>query len=119
MFVGKVLSPPACHQGFGLDNHWAFAAILLLNGLGMGLFTSPNRAEVMNSLPNNARGAGAGMTATFQNSAQVLSIGIFFSLMIVGLASSLPASLHDGLIASDERNARRVVEAEAGQLSPI
>jgi MFS family permease len=76
-----------------------FAALLLLNGIGMGLFASPNRAAIMNSLPPDQRGAGAGMSATFQNSAMVLSIGIFFSLMIVGLAASLPSTLHDGLVA--------------------
>jgi MFS family permease len=77
----------------------AFALLLLLNGIGMGLFSSPNRAAIMNSLPPDQRGAGAGMSATFQNSAMVLSIGIFFSLMIVGLAGSLPSALHDGLVA--------------------
>src|SRR3954451_16700659 len=83
-----------------LDFHYgAFAALILVNGLAMGLFSSPNRAAIMNSLPADQRGAGAGMSATFQNAAQVLSIGIFFSLMIVGLASSLPAALHDGLVA--------------------
>jgi hypothetical protein len=76
-----------------------FAALLLLNGVGMGLFSSPNRAEVMNSLPAGARGAGAGMNATFQNSGMVLSIGLFFTLMIAGLASTLPAALTDGLTA--------------------
>ena len=76
-----------------------FAAILLLNGLGMGLFASPNRAGIMNSLPPEQRGVGAGMSATFQNSAMVLSIGIFFSLIILGLASSLPAHLYAGLTA--------------------
>ena len=75
-----------------------FALILLLNGIGMGLFASPNSAGVMNGLPAGQRGAGAGMLATFQNSAIVLSIGVFFSLMIVGLAASLPAALHQGLI---------------------
>jgi MFS family permease len=75
----------------------AFAAILLLNGLGMGAFASPNRAGVMNSLPPSDRGAGGGMNSTFQNSAQVLSIGIFFTLMIVGLSHSLPSSLQNGL----------------------
>jgi len=79
-------------------NYWGFAAILLLNGLGMGLFSSPNRADVMNSLPANARGAGAGMTATFQNSAMVLSIGFFFSLMIAGLSQHLPAVMESGLL---------------------
>ncbi len=75
----------------------AFAALLLLNGVGMGLFSSPNRAEVMNSLPAGARGAGAGMNATFQNSGMVLSIGLFFTLMIAGLAGSLPSALSTGL----------------------
>ena len=74
-----------------------FAAVLVVNGIGMGMFTSPNRAEVMSALPSDARGAGAGMTATFQNSAMVLSIGVFFSLMIAGLATSLPAAMSTGL----------------------
>jgi MFS family permease len=82
-----------------------FALLLLLNGIGMGLFSSPNRAAIMNALPPDQRGAGAGMSATFQNSAMVLSIGIFFSLMIVGLASSLPSALHDGLVANGVPNA--------------
>ena len=79
--------------------YWQFAGILLLNGIGMGLFASPNRAGIMNSLPPERRGVGGGMSATFQNSAMVLSIGIFFTLIILGLASSLPATLSHGLIA--------------------
>ncbi|MBV9197571.1 MAG: MFS transporter, partial [Solirubrobacterales bacterium] len=80
-------------------NYVPFALLLLLNGIGMGLFASPNRAGVMNSLPPRQRGAGAGMNATFQNSAMVLSIGIFFTLLIVGLSAHLPASLDSGLRA--------------------
>src|SRR6266516_2133249 len=79
--------------------YWQFAGILLLNGIGMGLFASPNRAAIMNNLPPERRGVGGGMSATFQNSAMVLSIGIFFTLIILGLASSLPATLSHGLIA--------------------
>ena len=67
-------------------------------GLAMGAFAAPNRAGIMNSLPKNDRGAGSGMNSTFQNSAQVLSIGIFFSLVIVGLSASLPLNLSHGLI---------------------
>ncbi|HEX6448964.1 MAG TPA: hypothetical protein VF060_05845, partial [Trebonia sp.] len=80
-------------------SYWQFAGILLLNGIGMGLFASPNRAGIMNSLPPERRGVGAGMTATFQNSSMVLSIGIFFSLIILGLSSSLPSHLYTGLTA--------------------
>jgi MFS family permease len=79
--------------------YWQFAGVLLLNGIGMGLFASPNRAGIMNSLPAERRGVGAGMSATFQNSAMVLSIGIFFSLIILGLSASLPAHLLTGLTA--------------------
>ena len=80
-------------------SYWVFAPLLLFTGLSMAAFGSPNRAAVMNSLPPNDRGAGGGMSTTFQNSAQVLSIGLFFTLIIAGLASSLPDSLQSGLVA--------------------
>src|SRR5215470_4269963 len=93
--------------------YWQFALILLMNGIGMGLFASPNRAGIMNSLPPEQRGAGAGMSATFQNSAMVLSIGIFFTLIILGLASSLPATLSHGLVAQG------VPSADAARLAAL
>jgi MFS family permease len=76
-----------------------FGAIVLVIGLAMGMFAAPNRAAVMNSLPPQDRGAGGAMNQTFQNSAQVLSIGIFFTLMVIGLAATLPATLTAGLEA--------------------
>ena len=80
-------------------NYIWFALLLLLMGTAMGVFSSPNLAGIMNSLPPDQRGAGAGMTSTFQNSSQVLSIGVFFTLIILGLARSLPHSLYNGLVA--------------------
>ena len=80
-------------------SYWTFAAAQFFNGFGMGLFASPNRAAVMNALPANRRGVGSGMSTTFQNASMVLSIGIFFSLMIIGLAGSLPATMQSGLSA--------------------
>jgi MFS family permease len=77
--------------------YWEFGLILFVTGLSMAAFGSPNRTGVMNSLPPEHRGAGSGMNTTFQNSAQVMSIGIFFTLMIVGLTSSLPQHLLHGL----------------------
>src|SRR5690349_854056 len=93
--------------------YWQFAGILLLNGIGMGLFASPNRAGIMNSLPPEQRGVGGGMSATFQNSAMVLSIGIFFTLIILGLAASLPASLSHGL------SAQGVPRADAARIAAL
>jgi MFS family permease len=80
--------------------YWAFALVIMLNGLSMGLFAAPNQTGIMNSLPADQRGAGAGMAGTFQNSSMVLSIGIFFSLLIVGLAAKLPSTLYHGLSAN-------------------
>jgi hypothetical protein len=93
-----------------------FAAILLMNGLGMGAFAAPNRAGVMNSLPAPDRGVGGGMNATFQSSAQVLSIGIFFTLMIVGLSSALSSSLFKGLTAHGVPSA---IASHAAGLPPV
>jgi MFS family permease len=94
----------------------AFGLILLLSGLGAGAFASPNRAGVMNSLPPEHRGAGSGMNTTFQNAAQVLSIGVFFSLMIAGLSTSLPGSLSRGLLSQGVSPA---VVAHVTHLPPV
>jgi MFS family permease len=100
--TGMVLSA----VGFGLlmllptdFGYLPFSAILLLIGASMGMFASPNRAAVMNSLPPQHRGAGGAMNQTFQNSAQVLSIGVFFTLLIAGLSTTLPHTLSAGLQA--------------------
>ena len=75
-----------------------FAVLIFMFAVGMGLFFSPNQAAVMNSLPPDQRGAGAGMLNTFQNSATVLSMGLFFTIVTLGLADHLPASLYRGLV---------------------
>ena len=77
-----------------------FALLIFLFAVGMGLFFSPNQAAVMNSLPPDRRGAGAGMLNTFQNSATVLSMGLFFTIVTLGLASRLPSHLYKGLVAA-------------------
>jgi MFS family permease len=79
--------------------YWAFACMIFFNGIGSGLFASPNTSSIMSSVPAEHRGAASGMRSVFQNSGMSLSIGIFFSLMIAGLASTLPKTLSKGLIA--------------------
>jgi MFS family permease len=80
--------------------YWVFALLVLLNGIGGGLFSAPNSTAIMNSVPPEQRGGAAGVQATFLNSGMVLSIGIFFSLMIVGLANTLPSAMFKGLTAN-------------------
>jgi MFS family permease len=93
-----------------------FGLILFFNGVSMGMFASPNRAAVMNSLPPADRGAGGGMNQTFQNSAQVLSVGVFFTLMILGLAANLPQAMSTGLEA---HGVPAAAAQTAGHLPPV
>ncbi|MBX6389251.1 MAG: MFS transporter [Frankia sp.] len=97
-------------------DYWVFAALLLLTGVASGLFSAPNTAALMNSVPASARGSASGMRSTFMNAGSVLSIGIFFSLMIAGLASSLPRALADGLAAQGVPAEKA---AEIGSLPPV
>ncbi|MQY29294.1 MFS transporter [Nocardia aurantia] len=77
--------------------YWAFAAVLLLAGLGHGMFAAPNTSAIMGSVAPEYRGVASGMRATFQNSGTAMSIGLAFSLMITGLAGTLPGTLSAGL----------------------
>ncbi|GAB1824209.1 MFS transporter [Herbidospora sp. RD11066] len=89
-FLGLLLVPIDFPYG-------VFAALIFLNGVGSGLFTAPNTTAIMNSVPAGQRGVASGMRATFTNAGMVLSIGVFFSLMIAGLANTLPQTLTGGL----------------------
>ena len=93
-----------------------FAALIFVAGAGMGLFSAPNAAAIMNSVPAKQRGAASGMLATFQNSGFVLSIGVFFSLMIAGLAATLPTTLTKGLTAQGVPHA---IAHQIGSLPPV
>jgi len=81
-------------------NYIWFALIIFILGFGQGMFSAPNTTSVMNSLPPDQRGVGSGMRATFQNAGSLASIGIFFSIVIAGLAASLPSTLYNGLNAA-------------------
>ena len=89
-FVGLMLLPVQFP-------YWAFALFITLNGIGGGMFAAPNSSSIMGSVPASQRGVASGMRATFQNSGTAISIGVFFSLMVMGLSTSLPASLSNGL----------------------
>ena len=78
-------------------SYWVFAVLVAANGLGGGMFSAPKTTAIMNAVPADQRGSAAGIQAAFMNSGMVLSIGVFFSLMIVGLTSTLPASMYRGL----------------------
>ena len=96
--------------------YWQFAVISFLSGIGSGMFGAPNRTAIMNSVPARQRGAASGVTGTLQNAGGSLSIGVFFSLMIVGLASSLPSTLKAGLLAHGVPDA---AAAQIANLSPV
>jgi MFS family permease len=97
-------------------SYWGFAGLIFLNSIGMGMFIAPNQTGIMNSLPAQQRGAGGGMSGTVNASAQVLSIGIFFTLMILGLAATLPSALFHGLTA---QGVGRATALRVSHLPPV
>jgi len=108
-FVGLMLLP--------VDfPYWAFAALIVLNGIGVGMFSAPNSASIMSSVPARYRGAASGMRSTFQNTGTALSIGVFFSLLIAGLATSLPGQLLAGL---QEQGVSHAVAHQVASLPPV
>jgi EmrB/QacA subfamily drug resistance transporter len=108
-FVGLMLLP--------IDfPYWAFALLIATNGIGVGMFGAPNTSALMSSVPARQRGSASGMRSTFQNSGTSLSIGVFFSLMIAGLASSLPHTLTSGL---EQQGVPAQTAQQIGNLPPV
>jgi MFS family permease len=108
-FVGLMLLP--------VDfPYWAFALLSAVNGIGSGMFAAPNSSSIMGSVPARYRGVASGMRSTYQNSGTALSIGVFFSLMIAGLASSLPRALASGL---RHEGVPAAIAHQAGALPPV
>ncbi len=108
-FVGLMLVP--------VDfSYWMFAVLIAVNGIASGMFASPNSSSIMGSVPTHLRGVASGMRATFQNSGTAVSIGVFFSLMIAGLASNLPHSLTSGL---QQQGVPAGLAGQVGQLPPV
>ncbi|WP_328603490.1 MFS transporter [Amycolatopsis sp. NBC_00345] len=97
-------------------SYWVFAVLIALNGISSGMFASPNSSSIMGSVPERSRGVASGMRATFQNSGTAVSIGLFFSLMIAGLAGSLPHTLTSGL---QQQGVPAGVAAQIGSLPPV
>jgi MFS family permease len=108
-FIGLLLLPVSFP-------YWAFAVIIAINGIGSGMFAAPNSSSIMGSVPARYRGAASGMRSTFQNSGTALSIGVFFSLMIAGLAASLPKTMTSGL---EQHGVPHAVAQQIGSLPPV
>ncbi|CAM5272757.1 MFS transporter [Streptomyces xanthochromogenes] len=97
-------------------SYWIFAVLIALNGIASGMFASPNSSSIMGSVPARSRGVASGMRATFQNSGTAVSIGVFFSLMIAGLAGSLPHTLTMGL---QQQGVPAGIASQVGGLPPV
>jgi MFS family permease len=108
-FIGLMLLPV-------VFPYWAFAVLIAVNGIGSGMFASPNSSSIMGSVPPRHRGAASGMRSTFQNSGTALSIGVVFSLMIAGLSATLPRTLTSGLA---RHGVPLAIAHQAGALPPV
>jgi MFS family permease len=108
-FIGLMLLPVSFP-------YWIFGLLIAANGIGSGMFAAPNSSSIMGSVPARQRGAASGMRSTFQNSGTAVSIAVFFSLMIAGLASSLPKTLTSGL---QREGVPAAVAHHIGSLPPV
>jgi len=108
-FIGLMLLP----ANF---SYWVFALLIAANGIGSGMFASPNSSSIMGSVPASQRGVASGMRSTFQNSGTAVSIAVFFSLMIAGLASTLPKTLTSGL---EREGVPHALAHQIGSLPPV
>jgi MFS family permease len=97
-------------------SYWAFALLIAANGIGSGMFAAPNSSSIMGSVPARQRGVASGMRSTFQNSGTAVSIAVFFTLMIAGLASSLQKSLSSGL---QHQGVPAAIAHQIGSLPPV
>jgi MFS family permease len=96
--------------------YWAFALLIALNGVGLGMYSSPNSSSIMSSVPAQDRGVASGMRSTFQNSGTSVSIVVFASLMITGLSGSLSSTLTSSLA---EHGVSHQAATQIGGLSPV
>ncbi|OCB27454.1 MFS transporter [Mycobacterium malmoense] len=108
-FIGLVRIPV-------VFDYRVFALLIFLNALGGGLFTAPNTAAIMSSVPAGERGAASGVRSTFFNAGSALSIGVFFSLMVIGLADTLPQALSSGL---QQQGVSVAVAQDAASMPPV
>jgi MFS family permease len=96
--------------------YWQFALLVLLNGIGSGMFAAPNTSAIMSAVPANQRGSASGMRSTFQNAGMSVSIGVFFSLLITGLHAKLPQTFSRGLEA---HGVSQPIAAHVASLPPV
>jgi MFS family permease len=80
-------------------SYWPFASVMFMMGVAGGMFASPNTSSIMNSVPARHRGAASGMRVTFQSTGMPLSMGLFFTLLVVGLNSKVPSAMFQGLVS--------------------
>ena len=86
-------------------NYLHLAITIFLLGVGQGMFSAPNTAAVMSSVPPEYRGVSSGMRATLINVSFMFSLAVFFSLLIIGISSSLPGALYEGLVSQNVSSA--------------
>lgn len=83
--LGMLLAALSLFSLSTLTLHEAYAPIagrLVLLGIGMGLFQSPNNSAVMTSAPGSRRGVASAVLGTMRNLGQMLGIGIIGAVFV-------------------------------------
>ena len=92
-------------------NYWVFGATLFIMGAGNGMFSAPNTAAIMNSVPADSRGAASGMMTTIMNAGMTASLGLFFTIVLLSLTVNLPVSFNTALASLGASNLDKVFDS--------
>ena len=92
-------------------NYWIFGATLFIMGAGNGMFSAPNTAAIMNSVPADSRGAASGMMTTIQNAGMTASLGLFFTIVLLSLTVNLPVSFNSALSSLGVSNLDKIFDS--------
>lgn len=92
-------------------NYWLFGITLFLMGAGNGMFSAPNTAAIMNSVPADSRGAASGMMTTLMNVGMTASLGLFFTIVLLSLTVNLPVSFNSALAGLGVSNLDKVFDS--------
>ncbi|MCL4412129.1 MAG: MFS transporter [Candidatus Thermoplasmatota archaeon] len=79
-------------------NVWFFEIILVVIGIGGGLFASPNTTAIMNAVASKDRASANGMRMTINNVASTISMAVFFSITITIFSLKVPGAMYSDAI---------------------
>jgi EmrB/QacA subfamily drug resistance transporter len=106
--LGLLLSAAGFLMLVGIEEKISLLEVILpfiLIGAGMGVFTSPNRTAIMNSVSQNRRGIAAGISTTLVMTGSAFSVALVFSIFSIMLPTDETSKIFSGSFNGEQENA--------------